>query len=123
MGTTCCHKYEANTYGAPVFIMCQQLFISTPQIKWGLVSIKYSAFKAVGLPLLLGKSGGDDLLRSSCNHDGETRTDLQIPEGVIFLTASKPVFLFLNNTYWSNKKQVWGWNTTLTHCHISPFTQ
>lgn len=78
---------------------------------------------APGLPLLLGKSGGDDLFLSSCYHDGETLTDLQIPQGVIFLTASNPVFFFLNITYRTNKKQVWGWNTTLTHLHISPLSQ
>ncbi len=78
---------------------------------------------ALSLLPLLGKSGGDDLFLSSCYHDGETLTDLQIPQGVIFLTASNPVFLFLNITYRSNRKQVWGWNTTLTHLRISPLSQ
>lgn len=106
---------------------------STLRIKEELVSIKYQCicqtvkqrlhvFKSPGLPLLLGKSGGDDLFLSSCYHDGETLTDLQIPQGVIFLTASNSVFFFLNITYCSNKKQVWGWNTTLTHHHISPLS-
>lgn len=108
--------------------------VSTPRIKEELVCIKYPyicqivhsglhVFKALGLPRLLGKSGGDDLFQSSCYHDGETLTALQIPQGVIFLTASNPVFFFLNITYRSNKKQVWGWNTTLTHHHISPLSQ
>lgn len=84
-------------------------------------SIKSPLFEAVGFFLLLGESGGDDLFLSSCYPNGEMQTDLQIPEGVIFLTASKHVFFFLNFTYWPNKKQVWGWRTTLSHHHIGPF--
>lgn len=105
--------------------------VSTPRIKEELVSIKFCCIcqmvnycraskspKALGLPLLLGKT---DLFLNLCYHDGETLTDLEIPQGVIFLTASNPVFFFLNITYWSNKKQVWGWNPS--HRHISPLSQ
>ena len=86
-------------------------------------SIRFSVFKAAGLSLLLGKSGWDNLFLHSCYNADETLTDLLIPQGVIFLTASKPVFFFLNITYHPNKKQVWGWNTTLTHHHIGPLGQ
>lgn len=69
-------------------------------------SIKWRLFKAVGFSPLLGERAGDDLFPSSCYPDGEMQTDLRVPEGVIFLAASKRVFLFLNITYCSNKKQV-----------------
>lgn len=133
-------------YGAAairLLLLCQQLSISfpfstlifDPQMKEELASIEYPCiFQNSKLepprPQESGlvpaawkkKSAGDDLFLCSCYHDGETLTDLQIPKGVILLTASNPAFFFLNITYHSNKKQVWSWNTTLTHRHISRFS-
>lgn len=120
----------------PSFLPCQQVSVAfpfstcvfTPRIKEELVSIKYPricqtvnsglhVFEALSVLFLLRKKEiGDDLFLCSCYHDGQTLTDLQIPQGVIFLTASKSVFSpFLNITHCSNKKQVWDWNITSTH--------
>jgi len=52
--------------------------------------------ETLDLPVLLRKSGRNDLFLCSCYHDNDTMTDLQIPSGVIFLTASKPFFIFLH---------------------------
>lgn len=65
-------------------------YVFTPRIKAELKNIKYpcicqtanrglNVFGVLGSPLLLGKSGGDDLFLRLCYHDSETLTDLQIP--------------------------------------------
>lgn len=74
-------------------------------IKWE-ASIESRLLKAVGFFPLLGERVGGDLFPSSCYPDGEMQTDLCTPEGVIVLTTTKHVSLFLNVTCCFNKKQV-----------------
>lgn len=116
------HLWNASDCNVLVTFHLYVFNIFTPQIKKELLRIKSSSLQGCGLAHAAWKNGGDDLFLSSCYHDVETQTDLQIPKGVIFLTASNPVFFLLNITYYSNKKQVWSWNTALTHHRISPFS-
>lgn len=114
VGTICCRTRETKRL-VEHRRTCLQHFIFPSLSTLGFISwikrepsIKWRLFKAAGFSPLLGERAGDDLFPSSCYPDGETQTDLRVPEGLIFLAASKHVFLFLNVTYCSNRKQVCG---------------